>query len=105
MYHEKPEVHLTTLAIGILYIDTTKDTLASPASRGLVLGTEGSGHFRVKIYAKPLPMIFQLYAGEVGLVFHTELHLPTRLVHQVAVQVILAIEHHVLPADRAEMGE
>jgi hypothetical protein len=41
MYHEKPEVHLTTLAIGILYIDTTKDTLASPASRGLVLGTAG----------------------------------------------------------------
>jgi hypothetical protein len=41
MYHETPEVHLTTLAIGILYIDTTKDTLASPASRGRVLGTAG----------------------------------------------------------------
>jgi hypothetical protein len=35
---------------------------------------EGSGHFRVKIYAKPETMVFQLYTAKKWSVFHTELH-------------------------------
>jgi hypothetical protein len=45
-----------------------------------VSAIKGSGHFRVKIYAKPLPLIFQFRTGCAGGVFHTEL-VPSALHH------------------------
>jgi hypothetical protein len=67
--------------------------------------TKGSGQNGAKIYAKPLPIMFQRSIASAGVVFHNELRPPAWLVYQGSVQMVLAIEDHILPANRAKVRE
>jgi hypothetical protein len=50
-------------------------------------------------------MIFQSHAAQDGFVFHRALRHTARMMHQAPVQVVLAVEHHIVPANRAEVRQ